>query len=239
MSRVMLQIGLSERDLLRVAAKFGLTAQQLSRATVGAINDTAITGRGRVRRRIRQYVTLPARSVNQRVIVAKRASEADPVAIITMDRGRTARERPTLMSYKGKPSRPPYEGRVAERRRAAKAQGKRLRPRRIRPFTYQILKSGSRQTMPNAFVARPRRRGTRMGGTVDIGNTGNVQAFVRRGRSRYPLHVPKGPSVAAIWQNESNGVAADVLKDLRDALPRRIQGRARMILSSHFRRVAS
>src|SRR5690606_5123404 len=127
--------------------------------------------------------------------------------------------RPTLMSFGGRPTKPPYEGKVAERRRAAKAAGKRLRKRKIKPFTYQIMKSEGRRTLPGGFVARATRRYLKSGGFDYLGGTGNVQVFKRSGK-RGGFHgekllVPRGPSIPALWQNPKNRMEKDVLAEVR------------------------
>jgi hypothetical protein len=223
---------LSTADLTRIARKFGLTARELSKAAAGAVNDIAITGRGRIRKEVRAQLTLPARTVNNRVRIAYRASPVALSAGIRIDAGRGddfsevsfgqnkgGRGRPSLMSYKGRPKTPDY----------GRGRTKKGRAKKRRQFSYQILKTGPRKTFGKAFVAKV---------TEGFGK-GVIQAFIRRGEDRYPLLVPRGPSIAALWQNPQTGIAKDVMSDLNKRLPSRVEGRAQLILDKHFREKAS
>jgi hypothetical protein len=224
----MLTAQLSTADLTRIARKFGLTARELSKAAAGAVNDVAITGRGRTRKQVRAKVTLPASSVNPRINVAVRAVPQDLSAILKIDDGRNdteetavnqntgGRGRPSLMSYKGRPKTPDYG-----RKRTKKGRAKKRRQ-----FSYQILKTGPRKPFAKAFVARIRHGS----------GAGYTQAFIRRGAARYPLLVPRGPSIAALWQNPETGIAKDVMSDLNERLPKRVEGRAQLILDQKFKK---
>lgn len=230
-----LAVSLNSSDLLRIADKFRLSSIQLRKAVADAVNDTAYRGRGLTRKRIRSFVTLRASRVNAAVEISAKATQENPTAAISLDRhARNQPLRPSLISYGGKPTKPPYESASAARRRS------RGRKARTTPFSYQILKSGPRLVLPGGFVARANKRGSFWGGRgapavpLEPG-TGSVQAFRRVGKARYPLVAPKGPSIAALWQNEQTGIAADTLKDLRTLLPQRVQGQARRIYDSQFK----
>lgn len=217
----------STADMLRVAANFGLSARELGKAASRAINDVARTGRGRARKQVRAHITLPAARVNEAIDIISRASPERLHATIALDhRARGQDRRPTLMSFKGRPSKPQPTRTKTGRRRKRK------------PFTYQILKAGPRTELPGGFVQQGQEFAA---GNIkgNLRQAGRAQAFVRRGRSRYPLSVPRGPSVAAIWQNPANQVAAPVLEDLNQRLPERIQGQAQRLYDQKWKKVQS
>lgn len=239
-----LSVGLNDQDLLRIAAKFGLSAKDLNIAAMRAVNDVAKTGRGRTRKRVRAHVTLPARRVNDAVQVVKRAKPNDLNAIIGIDwkPSRKGADRPGLMNFKGTPKKP----------RRYKGRGRRSSP----PFKYQILKTSGKMKHPSAFVGhgqdfaggRPGARG-RVGGRMMVEDpteraTGKPRAFIRdptgrissrTGRTR--LIALKGPSVAALWQNRQTGIAADVMKDLNQQLAKRIHGQAQRLYDRKWKKV--
>jgi len=208
---------MNTKDLLRIAAGLGLTARQLDTAAVRAINDTARHARGKTRKAVRAYLTLPANSVNSRVDVSEKAKRGSLTAKVSIGRAgdKRANPRPTLLSYKGKPKHPRSEAKRTKR-------GKLTKSARA-AFSYQITKAGARKTFKKAFVQRRR----------DGAN--NVQAFVRGGEARYPLVVPRGPSVSAVWQaSDQNNVAEPVLKDTNQHLPHETQRQSQLILRKAF-----
>ncbi len=221
-------------QVLRFASKLGLSAKELSKAQVTAVNDVAKTTRGRVRKEVRAYLTLPARSVNQRVEVGRKATPTKPEATVVIDRkvsrsGGGASARPTLMSFKGKPKVPRREGKRTK-------TGKLTKSARA-PFTYQIRKGGSRRLLKGGFVQRPRRRFNLQSGGFDaLEGEQRAQAFRRQGKARYPLSVPRGPSIAAVYQNPETKIADRVTADARERLPGRFQGQARRQLGRTFKR---
>lgn len=236
----MITISINPADLQRLASKFGATARELEDSLVGATNDVAKTGRNQTRRIVRAYINLPAKSVNPRVAVTKRASKADPVAIIGLDHtGGGRRARPTLMSFGGRPSRPYYES-AARVRNRARSRGKRRKLKAPPRFSYQLLKGGPRKTLPSVFVARVTRRAVRGGGYDAISRgAGNVVALQRttgRGFHGQKLAAPRGPSIAAIWQNQRSGVAEKSLTSMRSNFARRIEGRLHYALSRRFKK---
>jgi|GEM_PF-3735549 len=228
----MLSAQMSQTDLSRIAAKFGFTAKETETVVARALNDVAKTARGRIRKSVRAYLNVRAKSVNDRVDIGRRARPGELRATVDIDKLSRSRARPTLMSFGGKPKEPWYEGKKASliKRRAAKqraATGRRgvTQPK---PFTYQIVRGGSRDTLQGAFVAR-----------ISTGNAeGNVLDFKRVGRKRYPLVVPKGPSVAAVFQNAANGVGREALADLPDLVASRIEGQSQRLLNSQFKKVS-
>jgi len=234
--RPQLAVVLSKSDLMRIAEKYKLTANDLAKSAARAVNDVAKTGRGLTRKRVRAYVNLPTKSVNPRVEITKRASPDDLHATIVLDAAKHGkRRRPTLMSFKGRPKKPSYEGKAALKNKQ-RPRGKKRKLKR-KGFTYQIQKTGSRKTLPGGFVARTTRRFNVGGGFESLGSGGNVQAFRRKGRARFPLVVPRGPSIAAMWQNPETGIAIDITTELNRRLPERVQGQARRIYDGRFKKV--
>jgi len=214
---------LDTTDLLRIAAQLGLSSKELNKAAVTAVNDTAKRTRSEARRQIRAYLTLPARSINRRVELGKRATPDDLTATVRLDRvdrreGGGASARPTLMSFKGKPNKPRSESKRTKTGKLTKAARA--------PFTYQITKTGGRRMRPGMFVQRQT-------------TTGLAMAFKRVGKNRYPLWVPRGPSIAAVWQFDQNKVADKTLADLRGALTQRMLGQGRRQLARTFKAVAA
>jgi len=236
-ARPILTARMSQTDLLRIAAKFGLAASELGRSVAKAVNDTAKKGAAISRKRVRATVMLRAKRVKDAIQVAVRATPEDPSAVIVLDRHAKGRSnRPTLISFGGKPKNPPYLTKAAKKRREL---GKKQRKRK--EFSYQILKAGPRVILAGAFVALPTKRGT---GTPGVSraitdDSAVALAFRRSGRSRYPLNVPLGPSVAALWQNPANKIAVDVMTELNAYLPKRIHGRAQQIYDAKWKRVST
>lgn len=217
----------STADMLRVAASFGLSARELGTAAARAVNDVARTGQGQTRIQVRAHITLPAARVNDAINIISRATPQRLSATIALDhRARGQDRRPTLMSFKGRPSKPQPTRTKTGRRRKRK------------PFTYQVLKAGPRIDLPGGFVQTGQEFA---GGNVkgNLRQAGRAQAFVRKGKGRYPLRVPRGPSVAAIWQNPTNQVAAPVLEQLNQRLPERIQGQAQRLYDQKWKKVST
>lgn len=249
MANAQLTAYLSNSDLRRIAQSYGLSAAELDKAAVRAVNDVAKTGRGRTRKAVRAHVTLPAKRVNKSVEILVRAKPSSMRAVIGIDaKGRRATgqtRRPTLMSFGGKPKKAEFSSKSAVKRKAmSKRERRRKRKLKRKPFTYQILKSGPRKTLAGGFVQEPgsasERNRSRRGGNLVTDAQGNaigggtVQAFVRKSGKAYPLIVPKGPSVAALWQSDDNDIAQDVLADINQTLPSRIQGQAQRIYDKRF-----
>lgn len=230
---------MSQTDLLRIAAQFGLAARELAKATADAVNDTAKKARGETRKRVRAYVNLPANRINTAIDINVRAKPDSPSATVVLDKHAKGRsERPSLISFGGKPGKPHYEGKAHKKRRA-KAGGAKPSP----AFSYQVLKAGPRKILPGGFVARPTRRGLGAGSPgvsrQITDGSGAALAFVRRGKPRYPLNVPKGPSVAALWQNDENGIRKDIMAELGPYLAKRVQGQAQRIYDAKWKKVNS
>lgn len=232
----MLTLTLNDRQLFAAAERFALTSRDLQRAQAAAVNDVAKRARNNKRRLFRAYLTLPAKSVNERVEIVKRASASNATAVVTVDRrsrggGSGGNTRPTLMSFQGRPRVPQAEGRRTKRGRLTKSARA--------PFTYQITKNGSRKTLPGAFVQRATRRFNLNGGGFTGVSDQRAQAFVRKTAARFPLAVPRGPSLSAVYQSpERNNVQKEVVADLRDRLPRRLADQSRRIYERRWRRVA-
>lgn len=220
---------LDTKAMLRSAASFGLTARELDRAAASAINDVAKTNRNVTRREVRAYVNLPASSVNPRIQQTERATPQKLKAVVTIGvrrsaSGSKASDRPSLISFGGKPNKP--------RKEAKRTKTGKLTKSARAPFSYQIVKGGPRRILPGGFVQRPY---SSRGGT-----SRPPLAFMRDGRSRYPMLVPKGPSIPAIYQaTQQNRVAANVHKEMEGRLPSRLQGQAQRIYDRRWRKVAN
>lgn len=227
--------GIDPHDLRGIAERYQLTARQFSAAVRGAVNDAAIKARDKIREEVAAYITLPVSSITPRIVVVKRASNSDPTAVLKLDsRSAGNNARPTLMSFAGSPSVP---------RREAKRTGKGNLTKKGRQafetFSYQITKTGGRRILPGGFVQRATRRHNLQTGAIDrLSEPTRPQAFIRTGPKRYPLAVPRGPSIAAIWQSESNAIDERAIRDTSLVLAARMRERAGELLESVYKKAA-
>lgn len=132
------------------------------------------------------------------------------------------------MSFAGKPNLPRSEGRRTKTGRLTKSASAQ--------FSYQITRQGGRKTLPGAFVQRATRR-SNFGGGFSAVSDQRAQAYVRQGRARFPLVVPRGPSLSAVYQQQDD-IRRRVTDDARMRLPERIVGQSRRIYDRRWRRVA-
>lgn len=120
--------------------------------------------------------------------------------------------RRSLRSFKGSPKKPRHE--------MARLKSGKLRKS---VFRYEIER-GKKRTAGDVFVQRSLRAAK------------EAIPFKRVGRGRYPVTVPKGPSVPAIWQAKNkNRVAREVIVVTRDMLQQRIRGQTFRILQQQMR----
>lgn len=231
---------LDPNDLKGVAEACALTAKQLQAQVRGAINTVASQAVKSIREQVAAYVTLPKSSINPRIEIVKRASQNDLTAIVKLDRrsrggGQTGNARPTLMSFGGAPRTPRKEAKRTRKGKLSKSGRK-----AFEPFTYQILKAGGRRRLPGGFVQRATRRFNLQKGAIDpLSDPSKPQAFQRRGPERYPLTVPRGPSISAIWQSEQNNINERSIGDIRRDMVTTLRERANRVYTESYRKVSS
>lgn len=228
------------QDLRHAAQAYRLTARQLQAQARGAINEMAAQARDSIRAKVAAYVTLPKSSINPRIEIVKRASQSDLTAILKLDRrsrggGATGNARATLMSFGGLPRVPRNE---AKRTKTGKLSKKGRQA--FEPFTYQILRNGGRKRLPGGFVQRAKRRFNLQTEVIEpLSDPTRPQAFQRRGVERYPLVVPRGPSISAIWQSDINTVAEESLRGLREHGVSRLRERAQAVYAKQFQKASN
>lgn len=231
---------LDPKHLRGVAEAYGLTAKQLQAQVRGAINDAAKNAQDTIRDQVAAYVTLKKSSINPRIKIVKRASQKNLTAIVALDRrsrdgGSGGNARPALMSFDGSPKVPRTEAKRTKKGKLSKT-GRRA----FKTFSYQITKGGGRITLPGGFVQRPKRRFNLQGGGFDqLGAGQGAQAFRRVGPGRYPLVVPRGPSISAIWQSKQNNIGEQSIAHVRGFMVDRLRDRSQTTFNKRFRKVSS
>lgn len=200
-------------DLVRLLGT--IDAKKVARR---ATKDVAKTVRTRIARLVNQEFAQKYGDILKGI---KATSTGETGAKVDL-RGR----RPSLRSFRGTPKKPRHE--------MARSKSGRLRKATYR---YEIER-GQKRTAKDVFVQRTSRAGYQLGSGLDR-YWGRAMPFKRKRRSRYPLVVPRGPSVPAIYQAKNqNKVAREVLKDSRALLRKRIHGQMFRLVQQQMRTVS-
>lgn len=155
-------IKITNQNLEQARIGIGFVQKNVPKAFVSALNRVATGLRTEAVRKVRETYVVKAGDVRQTIKITK--ANMSRMELILVSRGRSL----PLIRFRTNPSRPP------------------IRPPRM--LRAQVKKSGSKKSIPGAFVARMQ--------------SGHVGVFERHGSRRLPIRQLYGPAVP-VMLNES------------------------------------
>lgn len=156
--------------------KVSKTEKAISKARFRTVNRVTNSMRSEASKEIRKQVNLPAAYVNQNLKVTRKATEQEPVAIIS---GRIL------------PTRLARYGAKQLTRSSGGSLGDSLRG----------ISAGRRQAGVSVMVQRGRRRKMRKAFMVPLRNASVMGVFIRTGRGKGDIKHLYGPSVDQVFNN--------------------------------------